>query len=132
MARFPVSPSSRGYVALTSRKLEAGPLDAGSARDLTSALEQLRNALNGGLSLGDGTDGSKAGNLDAQIRVIYTPSHDADFAVAHGLGRRAVGYLVLRKSAACDVWSGSAHGDTEDVIWLQAALAGVTLTLLVF
>lgn len=132
MARFPVAPSSRGYVALTSRRFTPGPLDASQARELTSALEQLRVALNGGLSLGDGTDGARAGNLDAQLRVVTTPSLDTDFPVAHGLGRRAVGYLVVKKSAAVDIYDGALHGDTDDVIWLRATLDGVLVTLLVF
>lgn len=132
-ARFPIQPSTRGHLEVSRRRIVEGPLDAGAAKDLNSVLEQLRVALNGGLSLGDGQDGARAGNLDAQVRTFTTPPVKlTQFAVPHGLGRVAVGYIPILKSAHCDLATASGHGWTDDVIWLQASAGGVDVTLLVF
>lgn len=133
MARFPMQPTTRGHVEVARRKFKAGPLDEGAARDLTNMLEVLRAALNGGLSLGDGEDGARAGNLAAQFRQVKSTSAGGTFAVPHGLGRVPVGYLVVRKASHCDVCDANDRAPLdESTIWIQASVDNVELTLLIF
>lgn len=132
MARYQIQPSTRGAVKVPDRRFMPGPLSAEAARDITEAFDRLRAALNGGLSLGDGTDGTQAGNLSAQVRVVTTPATPgASFVVVHGLGRQAVGYLAVKKSAACDVFDADDHASNDSELWLQASAGAVELTLLV-
>lgn len=131
MARYPIQPSTRGAVKIPDRRFMPGPLSAEAARDLTEAFDRVRAALNGGLSLGDGSDGTRAGNLAAQVRVVTTPATPGDsFVVVHGLARPSVGYLAVKKSAACDVFDADDHASNDSELWLQASAGGVELTLL--
>lgn len=62
-------------------------------------------------------------------RMTSVPVGTGSTPVFHRLGRVPVGWLVVRKTATCDVWETGAT--TADVINLIASVA-VTVDLLVF
>ena len=84
------------------------------------------------LALGDATDGSTVGELNAKYQVVAdTGNADTEFTVAHGLGRTPVGFLVVNANKAGYVYdSGSAWGSTN--ILLKASAANMAITLMIF
>jgi hypothetical protein len=100
---------------------------------LSSHIESMTRKLNGLLSLGDGSDRTQAGNLDAQWITLVTPaSPGTEFEVWHGLQRVAIGYLVGRKTAACDVYDSNVGSWTDSLMLLKATAGSATINLLVF
>jgi hypothetical protein len=88
----------------------------------------LASAFNGNIGFGDGT---LTDNLNGAWASPVTPGAvNTDFTVTHNLGRIPVGYLVMSKSAACDVYTGSV-GATKTQLTLRATVAGVTLKLFI-
>lgn len=88
--------------------------------------------LHGPVSLGDGVNGSIAGQLNAQTLVYTTNATlDTEDSVSHGLSRVPVGFLVIRRDKAGIVYdSGGVWSKT--VIKLKCNVASVTVTILVF
>lgn len=90
--------------------------------------EQAARVINGGLSFGAGTTKD---NIDGAWVTAVTPgAPNTDFVVTHNLGRIPVGYIVMSKSAACDVYTGSV-GATATQLTLRGTVAGVTVTLFI-
>jgi hypothetical protein len=90
--------------------------------------EQTARIINGGLSFGAGTNKD---NIDGAWIAVTTPAGaNTDFAVTHNLGRIPVGYIVMTKSAACDIYTGSVGGTTTQLT-LRGTVNGVTVTLFV-
>src|SRR5574341_1960202 len=72
---------------------------------LYAVLLGIVKAINGFLSMGDGSHGSWTGNLDAQYKDVLTPAvADTEFTVFHELGRLPVGYHVVRRDKAGTVY----------------------------
>jgi len=82
--------------------------------------------------LGDASDGSIAGNLKAKYKAYTTNGiADTEDTVAHGLGRTPVGFLVVDKDKAGDVYDGgTAWTDTN--IYLKCSVATVAIVILVW
>lgn len=96
-----------------------------------AASGEATGVLWGWVGLGDGSDGSRAGSLDAFTQVVAdTGSADTEFTVAHGLGRTPVGFIVVRIDRAGIVYdSGSAWDGTNIKLKCSAANAAVTLII---
>lgn len=77
-------------------------------------VKQFARALNGAVGFGDATnqdniDGAWSGN-------IVTPSvPGTNFVVEHKLGRIPVGYWVMRKDRAVDVYDGTTTWDNQNI-----------------
>lgn len=86
------------------------------------------------ISLGDGKNYSGAGNLDAQWVEVVTPGTvSAAFIVPHGLGRRALGWTVVRASAPMALYEDGDRGSwNNDQIVLKCDTANVAITMLIF
>jgi hypothetical protein len=112
--------------------LEDGKISETTAAYLSGALRGIIAKFNNGISLGSGDSGHKAGNLDAQYIDVYTPGADVEFIVPHGLGRKPIGYDVVRKDKACIVYdsSGGSWGDT--LFYLKCNTANATIKLRVY
>lgn len=64
--------------------------------EFVALINTLRMAIagfNGGISLGDGKQSSRTGNLNAQNIQITVRDTAALLAIPHGLGRKPVGYF---------------------------------------
>lgn len=93
---------------------------------LQKSWRNLTTLINGKLGFGDGVH---ADNIDGVWVSVVTPGvPNTDFLVTHNLGRKAVGYLPMTKSAACDLYTGSVAG-TNNQITLRATVAGVTINV---
>ena len=113
--------------------LEQGKMSGTTAAYLTSSLRAIIAKFNGGISLGVGSSGYRAGNLDAQYIDVFTPSvADTEFAIPHGLGRKPIGYDVVRKDKACIVYDSSGGSWGEKVFFLKCNAASATIKLRVY
>jgi len=86
----------------------------------------------GSAGLGDASDGSIAGLLNA-IYQVYTSNvtPDTEDTIVHGLGRIPVGFLVVDKDKAGDIYDGgTAWTDTN--IYLKCSVATVAAVILVW
>jgi len=91
----------------------------------------VQRAVNGNVEFGNPTSGSS--NIRGNWVTVTTPgAPNTDFTVTHNLGRAAVGYIVMTKSAACDVYtSPTANPNPTTQLILRATAAGVNLTVFV-
>jgi len=92
--------------------------------------EQLARVINGQLSFGDGVNGD---NIDGKWFTVVSPGvANTDFTITHNLQRDAVGYIIMAKDGACDVYtSPTVNTDPTHKIILRATTTGVTLTLFI-
>lgn len=88
-------------------------------------------AINGNIEFGNPTSGPA--NIRGNWITVTTPGvANTDFTVTHNLGRPAVGYIVMTKNAACDVYaSPTANPNPNTQIILRATVATVALTIFV-
>jgi hypothetical protein len=91
-------------------------------------LEQNLNELFDRLDFIPNENG-KAGNFDAEI-IDGVVTDTSAFVVRHRLGRAPVGYLIIDKDGAADVYTFSDH--TSNQLSLVSDVAGVTIKLLIF
>jgi hypothetical protein len=90
--------------------------------------EQTARIINGGLSFGAGVNKD---NIDgAWITVPDTGNANTNFAVTHNLNRIPVGYWVMTKDRAVDVYTGSVAATTT-VITLKASVANAAVVLFI-
>ena len=92
--------------------------------------EQLARIINGLISFGDGTN---TDNMNGSWQNFTTPlTPNTDFTLIHNLGRQAVGYIVVAKSATCDVFtSATSNPNPGTQIILQATGASVVMRLFI-
>jgi len=91
--------------------------------------ETLAKTVNGQISFGDGTHRE---NIDGNWVSVTTPgTANTDFTVNHALGRVPVGYIVVDKAAAVDVYTGSV-GATKTQLTLRATVINVAIQLFIF
>jgi len=109
----------------------SGKLTLEAIRYLHGVVLALASAINGRLTLGDGTPGSKSGNLDGQFVPVLTPSvADTEFPVDHALGRIPVSVSVALADVHATIRVSSLGSWTGDRIYLRCSAASVTLRLL--
>ena len=91
----------------------------------------VASVINGNIEFGNATAGP--GNISGSWITVTTPgTANTDFTVIHNLGRAAAGYLIMTKSAACDVYtSPTVNGSPLTQLILRATATGVTLTIFV-
>lgn len=107
-------------------------VESGNEQDFRRSLrrnyERLAQLFNGLISFGDGTNRD---NIDGNWFDVTTPgAANTDFTVTHNLGRVPVGVLVMRKSAAVDIYTGSVAATTTQIT-LRATVASVNVKLFV-
>lgn len=112
------------------------PVHEGRVDERVLALEALTQALvravNGQLSLGDGTLFSLSGNVFGQWVVWVFPSvADTEVTIPHGLGRVPVGFIVANKDRYCDVKRGPTVTWTSTVFSVSCNTASANVLLLV-
>jgi hypothetical protein len=113
--------------------LQDGKMSGPTAAYLTSALRNIIAKFNGGISLGSGDSGYRAGNIDAQYIDVYTPSvADTEFTVPHGLGRKPIGYDIVRRDKAAIVYDSSGGSWNDTTLYLKCNVASTTVKLRVY
>lgn len=90
---------------------------------------ELARIINHHISFGDGIH---ADNIDGIWATVVTPGViNTNFTVTHNLQRVPVGYLVMSKTAAVDIYTGSVAA-TATQLTLKATVTGVTVNLFIF
>lgn len=113
--------------------LKDGKLTEKLALAITDKMGQLIDKFNNGLSLGTGESGYQAGNLDAQFIDVLMPGvADTEIAIPHGLSRVPIGFLVVNKDRACNIYNSSLGSWSNTIMYLKSNVASATIRLLVF
>ena len=90
--------------------------------------QNLTDVINGKLGFGDGTNRD---NIDGSwINVVAPAAPNTDFTVNHNLGRIPVGYWIMIKDRAVDVYTGSV-ASTKTALTLRATVASAVIRLFV-
>ena len=120
--------------AISDIKLtDEGKLSEQAVTLLVSVVKSISQRLNGRLTLGTGVTGHRAGNMDGQWITVLTPGvANTEFTVPHGLGRLAVGYLVVDKDRAADIYSFDKGSWDSSIMILKCSVADATVNLWVF
>lgn len=112
---------------------DKGQITPSTAELLSNTLRAIVKKLNGLVFLGTGLNGHRAGNIDAQYIDVLAPSApNTEFPVVHGLSRVPIGYDVVRKDRAVDVYDSSAGSWTDKLFFLKASVADASIKLRVY
>lgn len=88
----------------------------------------LAQLLNGLINFGDGTNRD---NIDGAWCSATAPAvANTDFTLTHNLGRVPVGYWIMRKDRAADVYTGSVASSTTQLT-LRCDVADAVLVIFV-
>jgi hypothetical protein len=95
---------------------------------IRSVYRNLVTVINGNIGFGDGTNPDNiSGNW---VNVIAPVAPNTDFTVTHNLNRFPVGYWVMQKDRACDVYTGGV-ASTKTQLTLRATVASAVLRLFI-
>jgi len=95
---------------------------------LLRAWNRLAVIINGRISFGDGTDPD---NIDGAWVSVTTPGvANTDFTVTHNLNRIPVGYIIMSKNAACDIYTGSVAA-TATQLTLRGTVINIDVVLFI-
>ena len=99
-------------------------------RDLMRVYQRLAQIFNGRISFGWGASLTKE-NIDGVWVLGNTGAvANADFTLTHNLQRLPVGYIIMQKSAACDIYTGAAAWTTT-TLTLRGTVALTDIVLFV-
>jgi hypothetical protein len=105
-----------------------GPWLGSYVAQVQKAWQQAGRIINGQLSFGDGLSPD---NIAGRWVDVVTPGVvNTDFTVTHNLGRLPVGYWIMQKDKACDVYQGGIVS-TLTQLTLKASVATATLKLFI-
>ena len=108
----------------------SGKLTVEASQYLYGLLLGLSRAVNGNLSIGDGSPGSRSGNVFGQWVPVLTPSvANTEFAVDHALGRIPAAVIIGLQDKLCGICVSSQGSWTEDRIYLRCSTGSATLRL---
>src|SRR6266478_6698903 len=94
------------------------------AQMLQKSWRNLTTLINNKIGFGDGT---LHDNIDGVWANVVAPvGANTDFTITHNLGRVPVGYWVMQKDRACDVYTGSVAA-TSSQLTLRASVASAVL-----
>jgi len=111
---------------------EKGQLTPQAVNFLFGLIVTLIRKVNRGISFGDGTQSSWPGNIDGQwIEVRFSAVANTPERIPHGLGRVPIGYMVMRKDRACDVYDVNTGGWGPKDLYLACNTASALVRLLV-
>jgi len=99
----------------------------GFIQTLQKQWRNLVSVINGNIGFGDGVH---ADNVNGVWASVNFPLANTDVTVTHNLGRLPVGYIVMTKSQAGDVYTGSVVA-TKTQITLRCSTAGTTVSLFI-
>jgi hypothetical protein len=99
------------------------PFERDLERSLDIIFTLIGEILNGGILLEDNFNGFKT-----TITTSATPGTET--AIAHGLKRTPIGYIVLKKDKAAHIYDGSTAFDSSN-IYVRSDVASVTVTLFI-
>lgn len=110
-----------------------GKVSETTVQYLYGVIDNFIKRFNGYISFGDGVNGSWAGNVDAQYITVVTPSSaNTEFEVVHGLDRVPIGYDVLRKDKAADIYDDGGGDWGPDIMFLKCSASSASIKLRIY
>ena len=109
-----------------------GKISAQVAAYISGAIRGIIQKINGKLSFGTGIQSTGAGNFDAQYIDVYTPTADVEIEIPHGLGRKPIGYDIVRQDKACNVYDSSGGSWGNNIFMLKCDVTNVTIKIRVY
>lgn len=97
-------------------------------KSLQQAWQNLASVVNQNIQFGNSTSG--AANVNGVWVNFVVAAANVDQLLTHNLGRIPAGYLVMSKSVACDVYTGSV-GATTTKITLRGTTTGANVELFI-
>lgn len=125
-----------GYVTPAdefSVERQDGSVNPQAVRSLQETVNTLIANYNGRVSMGDGTDNSRAGNLDAAYsQETLTPGANVEFPLKHNLERVPIGFDVIQRDKAAIVYDSRKGSWTASTMFLKCSVAATTIRLRVY
>jgi hypothetical protein len=110
-----------------------GSISDATINRLQIHLENLTNAINGGLSLKSGGALGRAGNLNGQLVEFTTPPNaNTQFLVPHSLGITPEGYIVVLQNKAGSVYTSNFGGWDSTSIFLKSDATSMLVNAIVY
>ena len=104
------------------------PADLGKLKDIESLvryiaplLQELVKTINGKIEFDT--------NMKTQLVDVSFVTANADTEIDHGLAKTDVSYIVVSKSATCDVYDGAVAASESRLFLKSTAIADVKLLL---
>ena|ERR1017187_3683399 len=108
------------------------PMDKNPANYISGAdldLTDIFQAFHGRVRFGNGNNGSSGENIAGQWAVFTTNgTANTEFKVTHNMGAIPIGYLVVNKNKAGDLYTGTTKWDNNNA-YLKCSVASVTMTI---
>jgi hypothetical protein len=99
-----------------------GTIPVEGVNNLNSYLQVYADKFNvEGISLGDGTHNSKAGNLDAQLIEVRFTAHSQEKEIDHSLRRVPVGYITAMQTSDGALKATNLGGWSPNSIYLTTS-----------
>ena len=108
------------------------PLQWHDPKHVTKSLQRVYRILRRNVSYGSLKPGDDNQNMDGYPASAQTPGvANTEFAVNHGLNRVPVGFHVMNKDGATDVYKSTTPWNKQQV-FLKATGIGINLSLFIF
>jgi len=92
-------------------------------------ITNIINCLKGNVRFGDGNNGSGGENINGQWAVFTTPATpNSEFIIAHEIGAMPVGWLVVAKNKAADLYTGVGKW-TDNLAYFKCTVASVNFRI---
>ena len=89
-------------------------------------LVNIFNVIKGRVRFGDAVDGYRGENIAGEFKIFTTSgTPNAENTITHGLGAVPVGWLVVSKDKAGDLYAGTTTW-TSTKLYLKCSVASVT------
>jgi len=102
------------------------------AREVDRDLQDIVNAFNGRIRLGEVTDGFRGENLSGEVQIFTShATPDTEFSVSHTLGANPLGRIILYQDKPGSLYQGPATGTawTDTTIYFKCDTASVTFAV---
>lgn len=108
-----------------------GKITPESVITVNAFLDSVAQRVSGKLTLGDGTNYSRAGNINGQWIEFTTPATpDTEFQVDHSLGATPTGYLVVLQNKAGTLYTSQFASWDKNRIFLKCSAASVLFSII--
>jgi hypothetical protein len=96
-------------------------------KTLNDWIQEIQKTINGGLRLGDGTNGTRAGNFSGQLIEFVSPAvANTEMEFLHGLGRVPIGWVVLYQDLAGSLYASIPESWSNKLLYLKSSVASCT------
>ena len=100
---------------------------------LRDVVNQIADRMNGGVTFGNGSTASQAGNVDAVYATAITPGvANTEFTLKHELGRIPIGFHTTMNTTPGSVYASRPQSWTATQVYLKCSAASANITVMLF